>query len=120
MCGTPPPMPLYKDNEKYCRNCNAYLDLSKFYHIYLNTHSTLCRKHTNKLRYENKLIQLIREPKQKKITGFLKCSIETRKSILDDLANKQSLMSISKKYSLKYPTLINWHKTKQLVASSVM
>ena len=119
MCGTPP-MPLYKDNEKYCRNCNAYLDLSKFYHIYLNTHSTLCRKHTNKLRYENKLIQLIREPKQKKFTGFLKLSEETRKSILDDISNKHSLMSISKKYTIAYPTLLNWKKGGQLVASSVM
>ena len=119
MCGTPP-MPLYKDNEKYCRNCNAYLDLSKFYHIYLNTHSTLCRKHTNTLRYENKLIQLIKIPKQKKVTGFLKLPVDTRKSILNDIANKKSLMYISKTYTIPYPTVLNWHKTKQLVASSVL
>ena len=111
---------LYLNNKKWCKQCNSYLDLSKFYHIYKNTHSTLCRKHTNTLRYENKLIQIIREPKEKKVTGFLKCSVETRKSILDDLANKQSLMSISKKNTIPYPTLLNWRKGGQLVASSVL
>ena len=120
MCGTPPPMPLYKNSLKYCRNCNAYLDLSKFYHIYLNTHSTLCRKHTNTLRYENKLIQLIKIPKQKKVTGFLKCSVDTRKSILNDIANKKSLMYISKTYTIPYPTILNWRKGGQLVASVVI
>ena len=105
---------LYSNGLKWCRQCNEYLELIQFYHIYKNTHSTLCRNHTNKLRYKNKLIQLIREPNEKKITGFLKLEINIRKSILDDIANKQTLMSISKKYLIPYPTLLSWNKTVQL------
>ena len=113
---------LYLNNQgeqlKWCKECNQYLEILNFYHIYKNTHSTLCRKHTNLRRMKNRLLKELREnPNQpEKTTGFKKLPETVRTNILNDIANnKFSLMKISKKYDLKYPTLIHWNKTNQLI-----
>ena len=112
-----PKQQLYKDGNKWCKGCSDYIELSKFYHIYSNIHSTLCKTHNNKLRNENKLLSLLNHPKPKKekTTGFKKLPENIRNSIIADLKNKHSLMRISKDYNLKYPTLIKWNSEKQLV-----
>ena len=102
---------LYLNNQKWCKECNQYLDILNFYHIYKNTHSTLCRTHSNELRMKTRLLKY-----PAKVTGFKKLPETVRTNILNDITNnKFSLMKISKKYDLKYPTLVNWNKTNQLV-----
>ena len=109
---------LYLNNQKWCKTCEKYLDLPEFYHIYKNTHSTLCKFHTNELRCKNRVLKLLKEEpnKKEKTTGFKKLPENVRKDIINDITNnKFSLMKISRKYGLKYPTLVHWKKTNQLI-----
>ena len=51
----------------------------------------------------------------KKTTGFQKLPEAQRRSIALDLASRLTLKEIASKYNVKYPTLVYWNRTKQIL-----
>ena len=97
---------------KFCRECDKEIPKTDFYKTIGESVQTLCKVHTNKKRLKH----YKDNHKPKKVLGFLALDENIRKQILEDVnINKMKIRPIAQKYKIKYPTLLNWKKTGQLV-----
>ena len=102
-----------KNNEKIkkCIKCNIEKSLQEgFYRAGSKENKKYCRPCHNKerLKWDIKYTYV------KKGTGFSRLPEDIRANILKDIEDKLSYSKISKKYEIKYRTLLDW-KGKNII-----
>ena len=95
---------------KMCKMCNIEKPLEEGFYRAGRGWQTFCRPCHNKER----LKWGIKSTYVKKGTGFSRLPDDIRANILKDIEDKLSYCKISKKYEIKYSTLLDW-KGKNII-----